>query len=146
MSMRREYRPSAGVGIRIIRLPPCGARTGPATDADGLRAGSGTAASARPVFGATSDRETFAMKVPAAFFAVAALAVVAVSPAAARNCVAGHGCVHGRHLARVQARQPQPMQPMRQQQGTSQEELMQSSTWGGGGGGGGGGSGSGGGM
>jgi hypothetical protein len=90
-----------------------------------------------PVFGATSDRETFAMKIPAALFA-AALLVLQVSPAAAKGCIAGHGCVHGRHVARVQARQLPSVPPVRQPRGMSQEDLMQSSTWGGGGGGGGG--------
>ena len=91
------------------------------------------------------------MKIPAALFAAAALAFVAVSPAAAKDClkggVGGHsagrhgapgaGCLSGRHRAGDQARQQQQMQQARRQQGTSQDELMQSSTWGGGGGGGG---------
>jgi|HubBroStandDraft_2_1064218.scaffolds.fasta_scaffold1000520_1 hypothetical protein len=85
------------------------------------------------------------MKISAAYFA-AALALVAITPAGAKGCAVGHRCVQGRHLARVPARLPQRIQPVRQPQGTSQEDLTQSSTWGGGGGGGGGGSGSGGGM
>jgi hypothetical protein len=75
------------------------------------------------------------MKLPVAFFAIAALAVASTSPADAKGClkgavvggVAGHyaghhgtigalaGCAYGRHRAKMQERQPQGRAPAGQE-------------------------------